>query len=244
VRAATTDLVALLARGARPAGNWVSAAIPYFSRERVAAVVVPTLTSRTASTKELAAAAVLESRLGGGSRRFRYLPGNVHVARDQPAGTVVVRRDDYLAALEEGVDSDHLVAWLAERGRETVYTPDTSVSSAPPPVFAPHLRATLRHARARGEAARRTRGGSVGGSTVLAFAPVAVAVLGLVLLAAGSSAAGAAALAVYGLVVLGSATLSGLRFRSPTVAVLAVPALVATHATYAVGFVRGLLRGG
>ena len=112
-------------------------------------------------------AAVLESRLGGGSRRFRYLPGNVHVARDQPARTVVVRRDDYLAALEEGVDSDHLVAWLAERGRETVYTPDASVSSAPPPVFGPHVRATLRHARARGEAARRTRGGSVGGSTVL-----------------------------------------------------------------------------
>src|SRR5262249_41878345 len=38
------ELLAILADRARPAGNWIAAAVPYFADEGVAAVVVPTLT--------------------------------------------------------------------------------------------------------------------------------------------------------------------------------------------------------
>jgi glycosyltransferase involved in cell wall biosynthesis len=240
--AARGDLLAVLEPGARPAGNWVSAAIPYFSRPEIAAVVVPELAPTTSSLRERVAAAVLESRLGGGSRRFRYLPGNVRITRDHPAPSVIVRRSDFAAALGEDVDSEHLVAWLADRGRQTVYTPDTSISSVPAPVIGPHLHDTVRHARARGEAARRTRGRSVSGATALSLAPAALALVGLGLLASGATLAGATLLLAYAAAVVISALFAGMRFRSVAVALLAAPALVATHAAYLAGFALGLVR--
>jgi glycosyltransferase involved in cell wall biosynthesis len=73
VRAARGEILAVIGHHARPAGNWVAAAVPYLSRSDTVAVVVPAVAPPTASLRERAAAAVLESRLGG-SRRSRYLP--------------------------------------------------------------------------------------------------------------------------------------------------------------------------
>jgi glycosyltransferase involved in cell wall biosynthesis len=239
--AARGDILAVLAPGARPAGNFVAAAVPYLGREDVAAVVAPAVVPGDASLLERAAAAVLESRLGGGSRRWRFLPGNVRVTDDFPADSVVVRRDDYLDALRSG-NGDELVGWLAERGRRTVYSPDTMVSVAPPPLFGPHLRGTLRHASARGAAARRSRGGSVSTETTLSLLPAGCAVVGAALVAAGSGEArhaGTVLVGAYGVAVAGSALLAALRFRSVRVGALTVPGLVATQAAYIAGFARG-----
>jgi glycosyltransferase involved in cell wall biosynthesis len=245
-RAAGGELLAILAPGARPAGNWVTAAVPYFADPDVAAVIVPTLAPAGATLAERAAAAVLESRFGGGSRRSSYFPGNVRIVSDRPLGSAVVRRADYLAALDAGADHEELVGWLAERGRRTVYTPDASISEAPPPLLGPHLRGTLDHARARGAAARRTRARSLSGATTLSLAPAAAAVVGFTLLGAGSPEArrvGAVLVAAYGAALLGSSTLAALRFGSLKVGLLAAPSLVATQAAYVAGFLNGILRG-
>jgi cellulose synthase/poly-beta-1,6-N-acetylglucosamine synthase-like glycosyltransferase len=245
-RAASGEVLGVLRPGARPASNWIAAAVPFFADPAVAAVVSPTVAPLRASTRERAAAAVLESRLGGGSRRSRYLPGNIRNVSDYSAESVVVRRSDYLAALDDGVDDERLVAWLAGRGRRTVYAPDTSVSEVPPPVFLPHLRSTLRHARARGEAARRSRGRSLSTATMLSFLPAACAVLGvaLVLGAAGiGRQIGLALVSAYAALVILSALLSAVRFRSPLVGLLSVPALVATQGAYVAGFVQGVVSG-
>ena len=126
---------------------------------------------------------MLESRLGGGSRRSAYLPGNVGITTDDAGGSLVVRRADWEDAVSAGVPPDRVIAWLAQRGRRTVYTPDTIVSSAPAPLFAPHLREAVRRGRARGEAARRTRGRSLSASTLFSLIPsggsVALALLAL-----------------------------------------------------------------
>jgi hypothetical protein len=240
------EIVAVVAPGVRPAWNWVSAAVPYLLREGTAAVVFPTIAPESASVREKAAAAVLESRLGGGSRRFRYLPGNVRSTSDYPAESCVIRREDYLAARAAGVDGERLVSWLAERGRRVVYTPDASVAERPRPLLWPHLRGTLDHARARGAVARGSRGRSLSRATLLALLPVGSAGLGVALVAFGSSRgrdAGIALLAGYGVAVTGSATLGALRFQSFQVGLLAAPALVATQAAYIAGFLRGLAGG-
>ena len=245
-RASHGEILAVVGPDARPAGNWVSVAIPYFARADTAAVVAPEVTPLSSSLRERAAAAVLESRLGGGSRRSRYLPGNVSVTADHPADSFVVRRDDYLAATDAGVDGAHLVGWLAERGRRTVYTPDTMVATPPAPVFAAHLKSTLRHASSRGAAFRRTSGRSVSSETTLSLVPAGGAVGGLVLLAVGSGSArtlGAILVVAYGAVVVGSVALAGLRFRSLAVALLALPALALTQGAYVGGFLRGVVRG-
>ncbi len=69
------DLVAVLAPEARPAGNWVSASVPFLSPGGASAVVAATIAPLSGPRAQQAAAAILESRLGGGSRRFRHFPG-------------------------------------------------------------------------------------------------------------------------------------------------------------------------
>jgi glycosyltransferase involved in cell wall biosynthesis len=244
-RAASGDLVAVLSEDGRPAGNWLAAAVPFFADSRIAAVVVPTVAPVRVSVSRRAAAAVLESRLGGGSRRARHFPGNVRIVGDYPAAAVVARRADYLAALEAGVDHEHLVAWLHGRGRLTIYTPDTSVSAVPPPVFGPHLRATIEHARARGSVARRGRGRTLSAATALSLLPAASAVVGLGLLFGTGGITrdvGAVLVLAYAACVAGSALLAATRFRSLRAGLLVAPALVATQAAYVVGFVNGFLR--
>jgi glycosyltransferase involved in cell wall biosynthesis len=236
------ELVAVIGPGARPAGNWVTAAVPYFARPEVAAVVVPTVAPPDASHRERAAAAVLESRLGGGSRRSAYLPGNVGLTAESAGTTLVARSADWEASQAAGVPVERVVGWLDERGRRTVYTPDSLVVSAPAPLFGPQVRETMRHARMRGAAARRSRGGSVSAATLLSLVPAGGAVAGLVLLAAGV-AAGGLLVAAYALVVGASAALAALRFRSVRVGLLAAPGLVSAQAAYVAGFVRGLVGG-
>jgi hypothetical protein len=184
--------------------------------------------------RERAAAAVLESHLGGASRRSRHFPGNIRIVSDYPGESVVIRRSDF-----SDVSRDELVASLAQRGRRTVYTPDSSVSQIPAPVFGAHLRETLRHARARGVAARRSRGGSLSVTTLLSLLPAACAVTGIVLLLLGQPA-GLPLIAVYAVALLLSGMLAAVRFRSAAIGALTVPALAATQAVYVIGFVRGL----
>jgi glycosyltransferase involved in cell wall biosynthesis len=236
------ELVAVTGQGARPAGNWVAAAVPYFSDPRVAAVVVPTVAPLRGALRERIAAAVLESRLGGGSRRLLYLPGNVRYVTDHPAENAILRRADYLATREAGVEDERLVAWLAERGRRTVYTPDTSISAPPPPLVRLHLSGTFRHARARGAAARRTRGASLSAATALSLMPAGAAVGGATLLLVGGSlrTPGFALLVAYAAALAASGIHAGVRFQSLAVGLLQPLAVIASQAAYLCGFARGL----
>jgi glycosyltransferase involved in cell wall biosynthesis len=249
-RAANSDtaggeLLAMLSAGARPAGNWIAAAVPFFLDPAVAAVVAPTVAPLRATARECAAAAVLESRLGGGSRRSRHFPGNVRGVSDFPADNVIVRRGDYAAAQAAGVDAERLVAWLAQRSRQSIYTPDTSISVVPAPVFGPHLRSTILHARARGAAARASGGGSLSAATTLSLLPAGCALIGIALAVAARGVVrdiGLGLFVGYLAVIVTSVLLAAVRFRSFGVGGLALPALVATQVAYVAGFVQGLLR--
>ena len=237
---ATDELLAVQAPGARPAGNWIAASVPFFAAEDVAAVVCPTMAPPGGPLRELLAAAVLESRLGGGSRRMRSVPGNLRVVADHPAENVVVRRREWLAGRDAGVPRRALVAWLQRRGLRTVYTPETVVVQPPPPALRQLLQAVAADGVARGEAARRSRGRSASGTTAVALAPTIAGIVGISLLASGrAQQAGATLTAAFGLTFLGSAALAGLRFRSAAVAALVPPTLLAVQAAYVAGFARG-----
>jgi len=244
-RAATGELLAIAEPGARPAGNWVTASTPYLADEGVAAVVAPAVASTDAPISVRIAAAVLESRIGGGSRRSRFLPGNVRVVADHSAASVVVRRTEYLTALDSAIDREELVAWLARRGRKTIYTPDTSITASPSRFAGPHLRDTVRHARARGRAARASRGRSIGTGTAVSLALLGMAVLAaFLIIVAGSTWAmvGWALLLLYLAALVASATLAGIHFRSVVVGAVTPIAMIATQFAYVVGFLVGLAR--
>jgi hypothetical protein len=232
----------VLEDGARPASNWVSAAVPFFADGEVAAVVTPTLAPLQAPLRERVAAAVLESRLGGGSRRSSFLPGNVRTVVDHQAGSIVARRADYVEAAAAGVDDEELVAWFSSRGKRTVYTPDTSLSAAPPPLVGPHLAGVVRHARARGRAARRTQGRSLSRATALSLAPVLAGIVGAVLLVAGGvlRPLGLALVLAYAAALLLSGIHAALRFRSVVVGLLQPAAVLGSQVAYLAGFALGL----
>jgi glycosyltransferase involved in cell wall biosynthesis len=237
------ELLALLSGGARPAPNWVTAAVPFFADQGVAAVVAPTLAPLHTPLRTRVAAAVLESRLGGGSRRSSFFPGNVRTVIDHPGENIVVRRDEYLSALAADVDDEELVVWLAGRGRRTIYTPDTSLAAEPAPLVVPHLAGVVRHARARAHAARRTRGRSLSGATALSLAPAVAALLGIVLLIAGGTAReiGLLLVLVYAAALALSGIHAAIRFRSLVVGALEPPAVVASQGAYLLGFGAGLM---
>jgi glycosyltransferase involved in cell wall biosynthesis len=237
------ELVALLGRDALPAGNWVSAAVPFFAEPAVAAVVAPTVAPLRITFRQRVAAAVLESRLGGGSRRSGFFPGNVRIVVDHPADSVVLRRSDHAESVAAGVPRDELVAWLAARGRRTIYTPDTSLAQAPPPVLRPHLAETTRYARARGATARRMRGRSLSVATAASLAPAAAALGGVVFLLVGGGlrVAGAVLVLACAAALLASGIHAAVRFRSLRVGLLEPPMVLVSQATYVIGFVRGAL---
>jgi hypothetical protein len=242
-RAAHGELLAVLGGDSRPAGNWITTSVPYFGDTGVGAVVVPMVSPPGTGFRERVASAVLESRLGGGSRRSRFLPGNVGTVPDYPADAIVVRRTDYLDALDADVQDDDLVAWLAERGRATIYTPDASASAVPPRVVMPHLRATMRQARARGSMARISRGSSLSAATALSVLPLVAAVIAVGLFFVGGipKTIGVAVLAAYGIALTLTAALAALRLRSFTVGLLTPLVIVLTQAAYVLGFARGLV---
>jgi hypothetical protein len=239
------ELVALSASGASPAGNWIAACVPFLAAEDVSAVVCPTMAPAGGRLPDRLAEAVLESRLGGGSRRMHSVPGNLRIVADHPAENVVLRRRDWLAAQQAGVPRRGLVAWLDERGLRTVYTPETVVVQTPPSALRPLLRSSAVDGVARGRAARRTRGRSASGATVLALAPTAAGLVGLPLLLAGGPgrSAGAVLVSAFAQSFAGAGAVAGLRSRSLAVAALVPPTLLAAQACYVGGFVRGLAAG-
>jgi glycosyltransferase involved in cell wall biosynthesis len=241
---ADSEVLAFLGPGSVAAGNWLDSTLPFLGRPEVAAVVVPTMTPAEGSSHELAAGAVWESRLGGGSLHFRFTPGNLRFVELFPAHTVVVRRADYLALPPEACSEHQLVRALTSNGRRVIYTPDTVVVRREPPLFRAHLAKAAEFGRGRGREVR------LGGPRALR--PLTLAPLAFLTFAAASvplAASGpmgrrlsATGWAFYGAAVGLGATAAALRFRSARVGALTAAGSVATHLTYGGSFLAGFLR--
>ena len=243
-RAARGDVLAFLAEGAVPAGNWVSSGVQFLGRPDIAAVVAPTMTPAGGSVRERATAAVSESRLAGGSRSICFRPGNLRFVRSFPAASVIVRRQEFLDACGAGGAAERLCEELDRRGKNVVYTPETMVVEHRPGSIGTHLRDAARSGAEDGGAVRRR------GLHALQASMIASLLLVPGLAAAGWLAAeegsprdvGIALLAAYAAAVLGSGVVAALRFRSLAVGALALSILPPTQLAYAGGFLAGLAR--
>jgi hypothetical protein len=241
---ADCEVLAFLSPGAVAAGNWLDSTIPFLGRPEVAAVVVPTMTPADGSNRELAAGAVWESRLGGGSLHFRFTPGNLRFVELFPAHTVVVRRADYLALAPEECSEHELVRALTAHGKRVVYTPDTVVVRREPPLFRPHLAKAAEFGRGRGRDVRQGGHRALRPLTLAPLAFLTFAAASVPLAASGSTGRrlSATGWALYGAAVALGATGAGLRFRSARVGALTAAGSVATHLTYGASFLAGFLR--
>jgi glycosyltransferase involved in cell wall biosynthesis len=242
LREATGELVACFAEGSVIAANWLAATVPFLADPAIDAVVTPALAPSRGSLPARAAAAVQESRLGGGSLYFRFTPGNLRLVDDFPSPAILLRRADYLE-LGEDVPATEVATRLAERGGTVVYTPETVVVAPVPPLLRPHLRRVAEYGRLRGRSLRASGFRTLRPATVAALgAPLLVAALPLALLGGWVARTWLAVLAVYAAAAVGTSLVAAFAYRSPAVGALVLPALPATHAVYAASLLQGVAR--
>ena len=242
---AGAEIVAFLETGGRPSANWPSAAAAFFARPDIDAVVIPQLAPAGGSVRQCAAAAIAESRIGGGSLRFRFTPGAIRFVSDFPARSFVIRRGRFLE-LPPGTPPELVVLELTVAGRRTLYLPEASVTIPPAPVFSAHLARIASYGRVRGALVRRRGVTSARLSTVGAIAFLAWVALGWLLLLAGPAGRDAwlAVCGAYLAVVGVAALLGGTRFVSARVGLLMAAGLPLTHLAYGLAFCAGFARAG
>jgi glycosyltransferase involved in cell wall biosynthesis len=236
--AASTELLAFVEPGGTPSDNFVTATAPFFSRPEIAAVVVSKVAPGGGPARARAAAAIRESRLGGGSQYYRFMPGNIRYVRDFLGSSYLVRRSSLLA-LPPDLDPEQVPAALAERGASVLYTPEAFVTAPPEPLFGPHLRNAMTHGRTRGAAIRRRGLAALRPSTALAILTAAFVAGGWLL----GFAPWLAALALYWLAVLFRGAVAALQYTSLRVGGLVAVGLALTHGAYIGSLLVGLIRG-
>ncbi len=242
--AAAGEILAFLEPGAKPSANWISATAPFFAWPELAVVVTPQLAPAGGSARERAAAAIAESRVGGGSLHFRFTPGRIRFVGDFPARSFLVRRDRFLA-LPPATPPESVVLELAGE-RAALYVPEASVTIPSAPLFLPHLHRIATYGSARGALMRQRGLAAARPSTIGVIVLTIWVVFGwLVTLAAPIGLD--VWLGVWGAylgVVAVAAFLGGMRFYSVRVALLAGAGLLLTHLVYAIAFLAAFARGG
>ena len=238
-----SELLVFVEPRAAVSANFLTATVPFFARDVVAAVVLSKVAPAGGSARERAAAAIRESRFGGGSQYYRFLPGNIRYVGDFRSATYIIRRDVYLR-VGSGVSPEDVPESVALAGERVVYTPEAFVVAPAAPLFGPHLLNAVAYGRARARALVRRGRAAVRPSTASAIALAAFAALGWLLVLAGPAWLGVwlAAVAAYLLLVIVRAALAGLQ-HGPRVGVLVAVGLVLTHVAYLGGLVGGFFCG-
>lgn len=236
------EILAVIEPGAVPAGNWLSATVPFLSRPELGAVVTPAVAPADGNAHARAAAAIRESRLGGGLQYFRFLPGNLRYVGDYPTESLVVR-SALVRTVLAGVEPRNMCAVLAAHDIAVLYTPEATIASRPAPLFREHLSWVLDRGRSRGRALRVSGLSALRLSSLPPLGFALFVLLGWPLLFAGSvgQAVWVGVWVVYVALLVAACVIAGLRFRSLPVALLALPGFVLTHAAYVVGLGQGVL---
>ena len=244
--AARGEILAFIDDDAYPRADWLDRAVEIFAGPEVVAVCGPGVTPPTDGILAQASGWVYASLLGGGNYRYRVLPEAARWVDDFPSMNFLVRRAAFESAgsfdthFYPGEDTKLCLA-LLERGGKIRYDPDILVYHHRRNLFRPHLRQIVQYGIHRGHFARKYPRTSLR----LSYLIPTLWVIGLV---AGPLAirnvgplwtAYKVAVVVYGLALAATGGESVARTRQPMVAIMAILGVVATHAVYGVGFVRG-----
>ncbi len=239
------DLLAFLDADTYPAPNWLTNAQKYFDDPRVAAIGGPAVTPPTDNFWQQASGHVYTSWLGGGNYAYRYVPRPAKEVDDYPTCNLIVRRSVIQAVggfdttFWPGEDTK-LCLDIIERGLKILYVPDVLVYHHRRPLFGGHLAQVRNYALHRGYFAKRFPKTSLRASY---FLPT-LFVIGLYLAALFSFLLPnfwvlyLAGLISYGIAVLTSAAIASRSVRLTPIVTLGI---IATHLTYGIWFVSGLL---
>ena len=245
IHTATGEFLAFIDDDAYPRADWLRQAHGVFADPGVGAVAGPGLTPPDSGFAERAGGAFYESWIGSGPYRYRFRQGAPRDVDDYPAYNLVIRRsaidavEGWGTGFYGGEDTVICLA-LVRAGWRIAYSPEVVVYHHRREIWGPHLRQVGNVGRHRGYFVKAYPETSLRASY---FAPT-VGTVGLALLvgAALVSSRGRRLLAAGLGAYLGAGFALGIaEHDDPTVA-LALPAVaLASHVTYGLQFVRGLL---
>jgi glycosyltransferase involved in cell wall biosynthesis len=245
VENSSADIIAFIDGDAYPDYDWLKYAAPYFEDENVAAVGGPAATPSSDNRRQLASGAIFSASLISGSTKYRYRPHAFRKVEDYPTVNLLVRREDFNAVggfHEEywpGEDTVLCLKLTKDREKEILYVPNVLVYHHRRAVYRPHLRQVYAYAVHRGffvkkfpETSRQLQyfvpslfvtGIALGLALSFFNRPFMWAYIGVV--------------AFYLLLTL----LSSVKTLFVLINALIFPGIVATHFTYGIGFIKGLL---
>lgn len=196
---------------------------------------------------EQLSAAVMETWLGSGRVRFRFVKGMPRYCDDFPAYNLMIRRDALVsiggwASNLYGGEDTFVCSKLVRNGRKIYYDPSLYVYHYRRSIWPKHAWQVFNIGRSR---ACFIREGDPVSRKLFYFLPLAVALFTLACIAAGVSAP-AFRLPVLGaafLVWVGVASFAHDRGLRPIVRLLLPVGLIIHHFSYAYGFLLGLVTG-
>jgi GT2 family glycosyltransferase len=245
MHASSGDFFAFVDDDAVPRRDWLTNAVRIFMDESIGAVAGPGVTPEGSDWAQRAGGAFYESWLGSGPYRYRFRPGKRRDVDDYPAYNLFVRREaaehvkGWGTGFYGGEDTVICLA-LVEAGWRIVYDPEVVVFHQRRPVLRSHLAQVGNVGRHRGYFVKAYPQTSLRPSYFLPTLGT-IALVGLIVGAVFSTTARIALVAALALYLVGGVAVGLAERNRPSIA-LALPGVaLATHVTYGIQFVRGLL---
>lgn len=242
---ATGELLAFIDDDAYPSRVWLKAAAKHFEREEVAAVVGPAVTPSSDGLLQRCSGHVYSSIMGTGSHRYRYILGRQREVDDFPSCNFIMRKSvfkqigGFSTSYWPGEDTKLCMDITDGLKKKIVYDPDVLVYHHRRKLFLPHLMQVWSYAVHRGYFAKKFRRNSLRMSYFLPSLLV-IGVIGGIPLTLLHPVLEWGYLAVVGTYVI-AVLISSLERRDLMTLPLVSLGTVATHFTYGVGFIWGLL---
>jgi GT2 family glycosyltransferase len=245
MHSSSAEFFAFIDDDAVPRADWLREGMRVFEADDVGAVAGPGVTPPRSPWAERAGGAFYESWLGSGPYRYRFRPGRPRDVDDYPAYNLIVRRDaaehvkGWGTGFYGGEDTVICLA-LVEAGWRIAYDPNVVVYHQRRPVLRKHLAQVGNVGRHRGYFVKAYPKTSLRPSYFLPTLGTAA----LAVLLAGALVSGKARLVLgagLGAYAVGGFALGLVERNDPSIAAALPGVAIASHVTYGIQFVRGLL---
>ena len=238
------DILAFLDDDAYPSSDWLKKALVHFDNPQVAAVGGPAVTPASDNIRQQVSGEVYASPLVSWQYTYRYRPGRLREVDDYPSVNLLVRRDIFAkvggfnSAYYPGEDTK-LCLNIVKMGYKIIYDPNVLAWHHRRPVFIPHLRQVANYALHRGNFARAL---PLTSRKIAYFIPSLFVLFIIMFPGLGYFFSGIryiywGILALYLLLVI----LSVVRIKRFSLGLLTAAAIITTHFTYGIYFIKGLL---
>lgn len=242
---ANGELIAFIDDDAYPEKYWLKEAAKHFDDQEVAAVAGPAVTPSNDNILQKSSGWVYSSFTGGGSHRYRYIPGGQREVDDYPSCNFIVRKSifDKLGGFSTsywpGEDTKLCMEITNKLHKKIIYDPEVLVYHHRRELFIPHLKQIWNYAVHRGYFVKKFPQTSLRVSYFLPSILSIGIILGIPLSFVHPvlMMVYLITLATYLLIVIASS----LEARDIRAILLVSLGIISTHLIYGIGFIKGLL---